>query len=107
MKLLLALFDLFRKGSAVADPAAWKYGQITVTVLAAALWSLVRFLASAGFAIPIDETQVDQLAAGILVLVNVVLTLVTSDKIGLPARTQADDQPGGQQPPSILDTRGG
>lgn len=91
MKLLFALFDLFRKGSVVANPEAWKYGQITATVLGAFLWSVARTIDTFGYTLPLDQSQVDQLAAGLLTVINVVLTVVTSDKVGLPARPDRDE----------------
>lgn len=88
MNKLLALFDLFRKGSAVADPAAWKSGQITVTMLAALLFTLGRVADAFGYPLPMDQAAADVIAAGFVALVNIVLTVVTTDKLGLPAKAK-------------------
>ena len=39
-----------------------------------------------GVEIPVDEEIANTIAAGVLCLVNIVLTLVTTDKIGLPSK---------------------
>lgn len=89
MKALLALFDLFRKGSVVANPEAWKYGQITANVLGAFLWAVTTLAATLGFALPITQDQVNDLSAGLLAVINVVLTVITSAKVGLPANPES------------------
>lgn len=84
MEKLKALFDLFRKGSKVANPAAWKEGQVTATVLAAVILAIVHLMSAFGFAVPIDLNTANAIATGIIAVVNVVLTFTTTDKIGLP-----------------------
>ena len=57
---------LLKKGKVVADPKKW--------FNAAAAW---------GYEVPIDEETIDAVALGILAVVNWVLTLSTSEKIGM------------------------
>lgn len=78
-----ALMTLMRKGRSVADPAKWKSRQITATALTGAIWATIQAAEAFGYAIPIDEATVDSVAIGVLALVNWVLTLSTSEKIGL------------------------
>ena len=84
MDKLKSILDLFRKGNAVLDPALWKNRQITATVLAGVILALVHVLSAFGFAVPIDMDTASAIAAGVIGLVNVVLTMTTTDKIGLP-----------------------
>lgn len=93
MNKIAALWGLFRKGEAVANPAAWKAGQITVTALAALLLAVARVAEAFGHALPIDQAAADAVAAGVIAAVNVVLTVTTSKSVGLPARSA--DRPAG------------
>jgi hypothetical protein len=77
------LIMLFRKGKVVADPAAWKAGQITSTALVAFIWALVEVARAFGYEIPIDSDSADGIAVGIIAAVNLVLTITTSDKVGV------------------------
>ena len=90
MTKLLALLDLFRKGNAIADPALWKNRQIAATVLLPVFGALVATLDAFGVKVPLDDTQITQLVTGLVVLLNLVLTLTTPDKVGLPAKPDRD-----------------
>lgn len=86
MNKLSALFNLFRKGSSVSDPTAWKNKQITATVLGAFILALINVLAAFGYALPIDTETANAIAGGIIAFINVLLTVTTTDKVGLPAK---------------------
>lgn len=108
MEKLKALFNLFRKGAAVANPSAWKSGQITATVLGAALIALIQLLGVFGVSIPMDADTATAIAGGVVAGVNFVLTLITSKHAGLPgiaphggdAGVRPVDEPGGDPVPS-------
>lgn len=93
MDKIKSILNLFRKGSAVLEPAKWKNRQITATVLAGAILALINVLSAFGFAIPIDVETANAIAAGLIGLVNVVLTMTTTDKIGLPAVEEVEPLP--------------
>lgn len=88
MNKLAALFALFRKGAAVSDGALWKNRQITVTVLAGLIVAVVNTLAAFGYSLPVDVETANAIAAGILAIVNTVLTVTTTEKVGLPAKEE-------------------
>lgn len=88
MGKLGALFDLFRKGSAVADPALWKTRQITVTLLGGVIMAAVHVGEAYGLKVPVTSNDVDAIAGTILFVVNLVLTPATSEKVGLPPRRE-------------------
>ena len=90
MSKLIALLDLFRKGNAVADPALWKTRQIKATLLLPVFGALIVALRAFGWEVPIDDTETTQLVTGLVVLLNLVLTLTTTDKVGLPAKPEPD-----------------
>ena len=86
MNKLLPILLLFKQGHAVADPKVWKNRQITITALGAFLVALFQVLKAFGVEIPVDEEIANTIAAGVLAVFNIVLTLVTTDKIGLPSK---------------------
>ena len=90
MNKLLTLLDLFRKGNAVADPALWKSRQIKATLLLPVFGALIAVLRAFGLEVPLDDTETTQLVTGLVVLLNLVLTLTTTDKVGLPAKPDSD-----------------
>ena len=83
IKRAKAAYTLLQKGKAVADPAKWKSHQITATALTGVIWAALQVAEVFGYAIPVDEQTVDSIAVGMLALVNWVLTLSTSEKVGL------------------------
>jgi hypothetical protein len=101
IKLFLAAF---RQGSEVANAAAWKNGQITVTLLGGFMVTVLHLGDRYGVSLPIDTAQVNAIAAGVIALVNVVLTVATSEKVGLPASGDggkpAGGEPGGDGKPA-------
>ena len=74
---------LLKRGKSVADPAKWKSRQITATVLTGIIWSAINAAEAFGYAIPVDAETVDAVAVGFLALVNWMLTLSTSKKVGV------------------------
>jgi hypothetical protein len=82
---LSAIWRVFRKGEEVANPAAWKAGQVTATAIGGFLIAAVQAASAFGFEVPADEGQISAIAAGVLAVGNILLTLATSRKVGLPA----------------------
>lgn len=93
MNKIAALWGLFRQGQSVADPKLWKERQVTATVLAGVLLALVEAVRAFGVEVPVDSESATAIAAGVIGVVNVVLTYATSDKVGLPAKDHPEDQP--------------
>ena len=90
MNKLLAIWQLFKQGNSVADAAAWKNRQISVTVLAGVILAVINVLSSFGLSVPIDVETANAIAGGVIAVVNVVLTLTTSDKVGIPDKSTED-----------------
>ena len=80
---LIALLALFKAGNRVADPALWKKRQIQATALGAVIIAAFQLAGSFGYNIPVDEETGTALAAGIIALVNMILTYTTTNKIGV------------------------
>lgn len=90
MNKLLAIWQLFKQGNSVADAAAWKKRQISVTVLAGVILAVINVLSSFSLSVPIDVETANAVAGGVIAVVNVVLTLTTSDKVGIPDKSTED-----------------
>jgi len=90
---LKAFYAVFQAGKSVATPEAWKRGQITATILAGVFIALLQLAKVFGYDIPMDENTATSIAAGIITLVNWLLTVATTKKIGLPSGVQAEPLP--------------
>jgi uncharacterized membrane protein len=89
LKKIQAGMELFKAGKRVADPVKWKTRQIETTVLVSVLWAAVNALAAFGITIPVDAQVVDAVAVAIIGVVNVVLTVTTTNKIGMHGKPDA------------------
>lgn len=83
IKKMQAVFALFKAGRVVADPAKWKARQITASVITAAIWAAINALSAWGVEVPVGAEIVDAVAVAVLGFVNVLLTVTTTDKIGM------------------------
>jgi predicted metal-binding membrane protein len=93
MNKLLAGLDVFRKGSVVANPTAWKSGQITASIVAGLLGALVALAKAFGYELPLTDEQILTIGGSIVAIaglfINTTATIVSSDKIGLPSRNDS------------------
>ena len=88
------IVDVFRKGKSVANPALWKNLGATTAAIAGLASSALAVAAAFGYRIDLSDDAVQALAGGIagaLFLFNGGLHVATSDKVGLPAKPEADD----------------
>jgi uncharacterized membrane protein len=85
LKKIKAGMALMKAGRRVQDPAKWKARQIEASAIVAVLWAAVNSAAAFGIEVPVNAEIVDGLAVAILAVVNVVLTVTTTNKIGLPS----------------------
>lgn len=81
-KIMKAAFDVFRAGQAVSNPAFWKNAQLVGTLLAA----LVALAAAFGFDLGLSDDEIAGGAIFIVAVVNGIIVVVTSKKVGLPAK---------------------
>lgn len=90
MNKLMAFLSLFRKGQQIANPTLWKSRQITGTMVGVFLIALAQAASAMGYSLPLDEGTAATIGAGIVGLYNLVLTIITSRKAGLPAELTAE-----------------
>jgi uncharacterized membrane protein len=84
IKKLKAGMELFKAGKRVQDPAKWKARQIESTAIVAVIWAAINTATAFGVEIPVNAEIVDAVAVALLGVVNCVLTVTTTNKIGLP-----------------------
>ena len=84
MGKLWAILDLLRKGNAVADPSLWKDRTALTLALTALILAAVKLAKGLGYELPISESDASTVAAGVAVLVGLLSTYATTDKLGLP-----------------------
>ena len=88
MNKILAFLNSFRKGQVVANPEAWKKGEVGVGALSAFFVSIVALAKAFGYELPVSEGQLYDIALGVIAFVSIffpVSAVVSSDKIGLPS----------------------
>jgi hypothetical protein len=81
---IAAVWELFKVGSAIANPGKGKAVQLTATVIAGVLLALAHvYKAFTGHDLPLDQSTADAIGTGAIAIINVVGTLVTSRTIGV------------------------
>lgn len=92
MGKLFAFLAVLRKGHAVANPAAWKAGQITGSVVAGLLAAAVALAKAFGYELPLSDEELLAIGSAIVAIVGLFIspavTVASSDKVGLPAESK-------------------
>lgn len=103
MKRLIALLELFRVGKMVADPLKWKRRQITATMLIPVISAAIDLSRAYGYDVPLNHDQIVTFSTLLLMVVNIVLTVITSAHVGVgTADSEGVDEetaPGGPAKP--------
>lgn len=87
MARIAALLALFRQGSEVANPGAWK----NATVIANLLLAIGTAAAAYGFKVELTPENASAIAGGFvaaLAVVNSIVHVITSKRAGLPPPQQ-------------------
>jgi hypothetical protein len=87
LEKLKAFYSLFCAGQAVANPAAWKKGQMTGSLLASFLAAAVALAKGFGYDLHLTDEQLLQVGGTIVTvygMFNAGVTVASTDKIGLP-----------------------
>ena len=88
---LKLFYDLFRKGQELANAEAWKNRQVVANILGGFILAIVALMKAFGYDLPIDSDTAMSIAFGIAAIVNVILTITTSKKVGLPAKPDVSE----------------
>ena len=81
-----SIFDLFKKGNEVANPAAVKRGQITSNNILTIVTALLAIASAFGYDFNIDKETLISIVSGLsslTLVVNSILTVISSKKAGL------------------------
>lgn len=81
-----AFWNLFRRGQEVSDPALWKAKQVTGNMMGAVILALVAVAKGFGYELPMDNETALLIGGGFVAIGNVVLTIITSKRAGLPLK---------------------
>jgi hypothetical protein len=96
MNKLLAALSVYRKGNVVANPTAWKTGQITGSILAGFFGALIALAKTFGYDLPLTDEQLLSIGGAIVAIVGLFLnptaTIVSSDKVGLQNGGETNDK---------------
>lgn len=77
--IIPAAFDALQKGKRLNNVVAWKNVQIVTNMLAA----VVVLLRAFGIDLGLSASDIDTVAGSIVVIINVYLTLATTNKVGI------------------------
>ena len=95
MNKILAALSVYRKGNIVANPTAWKNGQITASVLAGLFGALIALAKTFGYDLPLSDDQLLTIGGSVVAIAGLFLnptaTVVSSDKVGLSAINETDN----------------
>lgn len=92
MGAILAFFKLFELGQSVLDVAKWKAHQVNANTLSLFAVALLNFLPLVGVHVPasVNVDSINSFFAWALPIINSVLTIVTSDKLGVMPSSVSD-----------------
>jgi hypothetical protein len=98
MNKWLILLAAMRQGAVVADPVSWKNRQVLVSAVAGTVVAGVAFAKAVGWiAIEVDAGALSEIGiaigAALFGIYNIVSTVGSTDKIGLPGLTPAGPPP--------------
>lgn len=86
VKAVFSIPDILRQGKMVSNPEAWKTGQITSSIIAGLLASLVGLGKLFGYDLPVSDDQLLTIGSGVMAVYGVfyhpLATIASSDKIG-------------------------
>lgn len=83
---MFELMNALKAGQQLRDPALWKNRQLTLNAVTILLAAVIAVLRLAGVDVIISDEALQLLAeiiAGILGLINIILTTATTKKVGL------------------------
>lgn len=115
LSTISSLWRVFKAGESVANPSAWKQGQVTANMVTALFAALAATAKGLGYDLHVDDGTLAAVGAGLFALVNWLLTVATTDKVGIlgqrhdePAEVAraAGDTSASQQGPLAAQPRG-
>lgn len=94
-KAIINIPEIFRKGKLVANPIAWKTGQITVGIMSGLLGSVVVACRAFGYEIPLTDDQIINIGSSIVAIVGLLwtptVTVATTEKLGVAPKKRSNN----------------
>lgn len=91
VKALVSLPDVLRQGKMVANPEAWKKGQITGGIIAGLIGSIIATAKMFGYELPLSDEQILSIGSAVVAISGLfytpIVTVATTDKIGIQDKT--------------------
>lgn len=84
--MLTDFFNAFRKGQELANPETWKNRTILLNALVALIAALGAIAKGFGYDVPVDSEAIGGGVVGVFALINGVMQIVTSKRVGLPPK---------------------
>jgi hypothetical protein len=86
LSLISRGWAVLKAGREVANPTAWKQGQVTVNAVTAFIAAALLLLKGTKYDPKMDDATIAYIAGGIYGVVNWLCTVVSTDKIGFTGR---------------------
>lgn len=87
IKALIDLPGVFKQGKMVANPEAWKKGQITAGVIAGLLGAIVTGCRAFGYDLPLSDDQILTIGSAVVAIGGLfwtpTVTVVSTKKVGI------------------------
>jgi hypothetical protein len=93
LSLISRAWAVLKAGREVANPTAWKQGQVTVNAVTTFIAAALLLLKGTKYDPHMDDTAIAYVAGGIYGVVNWLCTVVSTDKIGFTGRPNPDAAP--------------
>lgn len=84
--MLSDFFSAFRKGQELVNAETWKSRTILLNALVAFIAALASIAKGFGYDIPVDSEAIGGGIVAVFALVNAVMQVVTSKRVGLPTK---------------------
>jgi hypothetical protein len=84
--MLSDFFSAFRKGQELVNTETWKNRTILLNALVAFIAALASIAKGFGYDVPVDSQALGSGVVAVVALVNGVMQIVTSKRVGLPVK---------------------
>lgn len=96
VRAIISLPDILRQGKMVANPEAWKKGQITGGIIAGLIGSIIAIAKTFGYELPLSDEQILSIGSGIVAISGLfytpIVTIASTDKVGISNKTSSGDK---------------
>lgn len=77
------VLNLFNRGVAVANPQAWRTGQVTANVIGGVILAAIPVATAMGHPFNVDQDTANEIGAAVLTAINIVVGFISNAHIGI------------------------